>query len=204
MATPSTARSYAEVGQQVSERLSPAKLQPLQTNADLIANHIDRNGLNGFSVDDWMIAIWALHAEGKLLWKIDPVQQTSAQKAIENAKKQEVRMRKDYLNSIKGKDVQEVQRNNAVDAQDAKNLAEVKELKSIKSEIRSRIEGYRANHPTVGTDYSRTESGQNTLRGVLASKVGGSGSLEQLLLRVTLVNGKDVLSAVNNAFFKMS
>jgi hypothetical protein len=203
MATPSTARSYAEVGQQVSERLSPAKLQPLHNNADQIAHYIDRNKLNGLSVDDWMTAIWALHAEGKLLWKVDPIEKTVAQKAAEGAKKQEARMRKDYLNSIKGKDVQEVQRNNAADAQDAKNIAAEKELKSIKSEIRSRIENYRANH-LVGIDYARTESGQAALRAVLASKVGGSGSLEQLLLRVTLVNGKDALSAVSAAFFKMS
>jgi hypothetical protein len=204
MATPSTARSYAEVGQQVSERLSPAKLQPLHNNADQIAHYIDRNKLNGLSVDDWMTAIWALHAEGKLLWKVDPIEKTVAQKAAEGAKKQEARMRKDYLNSIKGKDVQEVQRNNAADAQDAKNIAAEKELKSIKSEIRSRIEGYAANHPSVGIDYARTESGQTALRNVLAAKVGGSGSLEQLLLRVTLVNGKDALSAVSAAFFKMS
>jgi hypothetical protein len=204
MATPSTARSYAEVGQQVSERLAPAKLQPLHSNADQIAHYIDRNGLNGLSVDDWMVAISVLHAEGKLLWKIEPVEKTAAQKAAEDAKKQEARMRRDYLNSIKQKDVQEVQRNNASDAQDAKNIAAEKELKSIKSEIRSRIEGYKANHPSVGIDYARTESGQTALRNILAGKVGGGGSLEQLLLRVTLVNGKDVLSAVNAAFYKMS
>jgi Skp family chaperone for outer membrane proteins len=197
MATPSTARSYTEVGQQVSARLAPAQLQPLQTNADQIAHYIDRNGLNGLSVDDWMTAIWSLHAQQRLLWKVDPVEKSAKEKAAEDAKKEQARMVKDRSRE------QAVNNNTAAVAQ-AKAAKEAQELKSLRSQIRSRIESYRANHPSVGIDYARTESGQTALRSVLASKVGGSGSLEQLLTRVTLLNGKDALSAVSAAFFKMS
>jgi hypothetical protein len=203
MTSPSTARSYAEVGQQVSERLSPAKLQPLHSNADQIAHYIDRNGLNGLSVDDWMVAISVLHAEGKLLWKIEPVEKTATQKNIERAKILEAKMRKDITDS-KVRSVVQVAKDNDSDAADAAKVAEAKELKSLKSQIRICISGYAANHPTVGIDYARTESGQAALRTVLGGVVGGSGSLEQLLLRVTLQNGKDALSAVSAAFYKMS
>ncbi len=96
--------------------------------------------------------------------------------------------------------------NTATAAAQKKAEQEAKELKELKSKIRNLIENYRANHPTIGIDYAKTESNQAKLRGVLAEKVGGraSDSLDQLLTRVTLQNGKDALKAVSEAYYKMS
>jgi hypothetical protein len=207
MATPSTAANYVEVGQQVTDRLAPARLQPLRTNVDLIAHYLDRNGLNGLSVDDWMTTIWTLHKEGKLLWAVEPVivVETKAQRDAKAAAK----AFKDALkNKPNRRDVVETAKNNATDAQDAKALAEAKELKDVKSKIYSRIENYfKSHHSSGGRDYSGTESGQAKLRVTLASVVGGQASdgTDKLLARVTMVQlGKAALTAVESAFYRLS
>jgi hypothetical protein len=115
-------------------------------------------------------------------------------------------LRKDYLDSIKGRDVQDVQKVNAESAQDAKALAEAKEVKAIRSQINGKISNYFVGSPFGGINYASTETAQTKLRGVLAGIVGGQASdgLEKLLARVTTLKvAKDALAAVEAAFWKL-
>jgi hypothetical protein len=85
-------------------------------------------------------------------------------------------------------------------------LAEAKELKSVRSHISNKISNYFVGHPSGGRDFSRTESGQEKLRGVLAGIVGGQASdkLETLVARVTTLQvAKAALAAVEAAIWKL-
>jgi hypothetical protein len=184
--------------------LLPAVVSDLQINADHIRHHMNRNQL-AWTADNIVSTVWSLR--GTILWDKDPVEQTASQKEIERAKKLEAKMRKDYLDSIKDRSIEQKEKNNAADAQDAAKIAEEKETKTLRSQIFRKIDSYFVGHHSgLGRDYSRTESGQDKLRHVLASVVGGRASdgLDKLLARVTNVQvAKTALAAVDDASYKL-
>lgn len=58
---------------EVNRRLAPAVLANLQTNADQIALYLKKSNL-AFTADNVIAAVSALHAQGKMLWEVDPVE----------------------------------------------------------------------------------------------------------------------------------
>ena len=154
---------------EVNKRLAPAVLANLQTNADYIALYLEKNKLE-WNADNAVAAINALHAEGKIMWLVDPIPPAQPTKAERDAKA----AAQQFRDSIKNKPkpyavVGDVQNINASDAQATKQAAEAKQLESLKAEIAKEINGYFVGHPSGGRNYGRSEEGQNKLRAVASN-----------------------------------
>jgi hypothetical protein len=202
-----TALQITAAWEGAKQALLPAVVSDLQVNADYIKHRMGSLKLD-WTAENIVAVVLALNVEGKILWDTPPVEKSARQKAIEDANKQEARMRRDAAdaNSLKQRDVTQVQKNNATDAQDRQKIADEKELKSLRSQIYQKIDGYSVGHQSGGRDFSRGESGQKTLRGVLVAKVGGhiTEGLDKLVLRATTVQAaKEALQAVEKAWWKL-
>ena len=179
---------------EVNRRLAPAAIANLQTNADHIALHLKKNKLE-WNADNVVTAINALHAQGLILWEVDPVAPVRPTKAELDAKAAAQQFRDSIKNKVKPYAVVgEVQKTNAQDAQSAQKAAEVKQLQSIKDEISREINGYFVGHPSGGRNYGRSEEGQTKLRVV-------AGNYNQL---TNVDSAKRVLESVKTAKHKLS
>jgi hypothetical protein len=180
MATPSTARDYAELGEQVRQRLAPAVLSNLQTNADRVAHYVKRNQLNSLSADDVVSAIWAVNAEQQpLLWDIDPVapkQKSQEQLAAEFQAREQQRVLRDQIaNSIPFDHSKQIEAAKAAEE-------EAKRQEAAKETLNSLIHQYTVNGLPGRIDYGKTEAGQAALRGI---QIKRNGKVDWLLtLRV--------------------
>jgi hypothetical protein len=92
----------------------------------------------------------------------EPKEPTEAEKAA----KLEAKMRKDYANSIAPQSTLGRQKANQAKAEAEKKAANQKEFANVVSQIECEINNYSVGHASGVLDYSRTESGRATLRGV--------------------------------------
>jgi hypothetical protein len=138
--------------------LAPADMVQNEKNAQLLVDYC----LAQFGV---ITAGGLTHAYNALRAKLDLVPQPKKSQ-VEIAAKLEAKMRRDFAESIKPQSVKGRQNFNDQKAAKEKTEALGKEFKSINSQIEYEISGYTAGHPSGVTDYSRTESGRATLRGV--------------------------------------
>src|SRR5882762_5089869 len=186
MALPSTAANYVEVWAQLRQRLAPAQLSNLQTNADFIAHYVHRNKLNGLSVDDVLSAVWALHAEGKILWDVEPApaqRKTPEQTQAEFDARELKRIKKEAIENSKPF----VHAETLAAQQNAE--AEAKLQEKAQAEINRLILDYSVNGLPGRIDFTKTLAGQAALRGI---KINRNGKVDWVL---TL---KVVRAAYNN------
>ena len=205
MSSPSTASNYTELWVQLRQRLAPAQLSNLQTNGDLIAHYIHRNKLNPLSVDDALLAVWALHEADKILWNIDPVAPVTpshAQKVMEDGKRLDKAQAKAYQDAKKQNMDNVARVDAAVAQQEAKAKAAAKELASLKAEIMKEVNGYFVGHPSGNPDYSKTAYGRQTLVQVLREHAKVTVDSNTLVVDVVLTKidqAKRALQAVGTA-----
>jgi hypothetical protein len=151
---------------EVHKRIAPAVIANLQSNADQIALHLKRNRLE-WNADNVVAAINALHAQGKILWEVDPIEVSPAELLrIQKQKDKERAAAEDAKFKPGVRHVDAIAADNTSAADKAKNAAEVKQLETLKSEIAKEINGYFVGHPSGGRNYGRSEEGQTKLRAV--------------------------------------
>jgi hypothetical protein len=131
-------------------------------------------------------------ASANLLPTLDLIPQPKQPTAAESSSKAEARMRKDFSDSMSSNTVQGVQQRNQQNADADKKKANDKEFSQINSLIEFEISNYTVGHSSGVTDYSRTESGRDSLR-----KVRDSHN------RDSVASAKACLSAVRLAKAKM-
>jgi hypothetical protein len=100
----------------------------------------------------------------KLARKPQPKVPTQAEIQAAADAKSEERMRKDYLQSLKPQHTLEQEKLSRDKLAENKRLAAAKELKDVNASIDSEINSYFVGNPNRGIDYSRTESGQQTMK----------------------------------------
>jgi hypothetical protein len=103
-----------------------------------------------------------LGPEGKLALIPAPKEPTQ----VEIAAKLEAKMRKDYADSIAPQSLEATQKRNQQKADVEKKAANEKEYKTLVSQIEFEISNYSVGHPSGSLDYSRTDSGRDSLRKV--------------------------------------
>ena len=183
-----------EVFSEIEKRLAPARIASLQTNADYIALYLKKSGLE-FNVDNAVAAINALHAQGRILWEVDPVEVSPAELLrIQKQKDKERAAAEDAKFKPGVRHVDDVRADNATAADKAKQDAEAKALAQTKSEITREITSYVKGHHSGNVNYAATESGQAKLQEV-------AGNYLQL---TNLADAKRVLQDVRSVKQQLS
>jgi hypothetical protein len=159
-----SAANYQEAWAQLRKRLEPARLSNLQTNADLIAHYVYRNGLSGADVNDLLKAVWALHGEGKLLWDVDPVPPPTPK-----AKSPQELAAETYRKDLAARNRAHEENTKPVSAEEKKRLANEAALARQLQEIFENFRVYRG--PGI-VDYQRTNELLGYLRTINIQKGG--------------------------------
>jgi len=167
MATPAEVAQANQVSQQLAQRLAPAVLANLQTNADQIALYLKKNNLE-WNADNVVTAVWRLHEKALILWEVDPIPppvKSKAQAEAEQGAAMDRKQRENHFASTHQKSHVEAGESGR---QQHIVEAEAKELKTIKSQIAREIDGHIVGHHSGGINYTRTNSERGSLRSVLA------------------------------------
>jgi hypothetical protein len=164
-------------------------------NADNIELWVENHARGSWTVENVMAAVDALHEQKLVVWlrsPAPPVVKTPLEIAREQGMKDEAKMRKDYLESIRPTQTLEITRVAQARLDEAKAESLAKELKTLVSQIEYEISNYNVGHPSGSVDYSRTESGRDKLRAVRDQH-----------RRTTIAEAKVALSAVRSEKSKL-
>jgi hypothetical protein len=87
MSTATTASQILKAWDETKQQLLPAVLSDTQGNADWIRHYMDKNQL-AWTSSNVLQAVKALHAEGRLMWDVEPTSQTKADRDKKAADRQ--------------------------------------------------------------------------------------------------------------------
>jgi hypothetical protein len=166
---------------------APSDFLFTEHNASAMFNYVSEKYGGLFSVSYLIEAEKALGVQ--LQRKPQPKEPTQA----EIAAKGEARMHRDWLESLKPQTTLYQQKLGQNRLDENKKAADAKELKSINSKIENEVGNFSVGHASGHQDYSRTDSGKQTLREVRDKHD-----------RQTIEGARRALSAVRLAKSKLS